>query len=413
MIKIRNESGSVITVPTLKGVDGKSAYEYAVEAGFEGSEQDFINLLVTSTDMINTHMEDAEAHSDIRELTTKSNTKINEITDKLGNLDELDTETKEDLVSAINEVKDSINEITILAGAVVINEDYSNQNVQRSYKLIQNNKLIGTIEIPKDTSVVSGRVVIDPIGQDPGTYIQLSLSNTEKPVYININTIDKSFKTESNPKDIQVSIDRETGVISAVMINGSVTTDKIANNAITTDKIADKAVTTDKLSKDIQDTLSIAATGVETAKAYTDSKIDALVGTGASETLDTIGEISKAITDNKDVINTLNTSIGNKVDKVAGKGLSTNDYTTDEKTKLAGIAAGAEVNQNTFSNVVVGSTTIAANSKTDALTLDAGNNIVLTPDADNGKITISMAIPVNPTSDVISALPVGGMYIIS
>ena len=33
-----------------------------------------------------------------------------------------------------------------------------------------------------------------------------------------------------------------------------------------------------------------------------------------------------------------------KVDKVSGKGLSENDYTTAEKTKLAGIAAGAEVN---------------------------------------------------------------------
>ena len=33
-----------------------------------------------------------------------------------------------------------------------------------------------------------------------------------------------------------------------------------------------------------------------------------------------------------------------KVDKVAGKGLSSNDYTTIEKTKLSGIAAGAEVN---------------------------------------------------------------------
>lgn len=36
--------------------------------------------------------------------------------------------------------------------------------------------------------------------------------------------------------------------------------------------------------------------------------------------------------------------ISNKVDKVTGKGLSTNDYTTAEKTKLAGIASGAEVN---------------------------------------------------------------------
>lgn len=36
--------------------------------------------------------------------------------------------------------------------------------------------------------------------------------------------------------------------------------------------------------------------------------------------------------------------LNNKVDKVSGKGLSTNDYTTAEKTKLAGIAAGAQVN---------------------------------------------------------------------
>ena len=33
-----------------------------------------------------------------------------------------------------------------------------------------------------------------------------------------------------------------------------------------------------------------------------------------------------------------------KVDKVDGKGLSTNDYTSDEKTKLAGVASGAQVN---------------------------------------------------------------------
>ncbi|MFA6897252.1 MAG: hypothetical protein WCQ96_03130 [Patescibacteria group bacterium] len=37
-------------------------------------------------------------------------------------------------------------------------------------------------------------------------------------------------------------------------------------------------------------------------------------------------------------------TIGNKVDKVTGKGLSTNDYTTEEQTKLSGIEAGAEVN---------------------------------------------------------------------
>lgn len=43
-------------------------------------------------------------------------------------------------------------------------------------------------------------------------------------------------------------------------------------------------------------------------------------------------------------ITAMNTALANKVDKVNGKGLSTNDYTTNEKNKLAGIAAGAEVN---------------------------------------------------------------------
>ncbi|OMD05764.1 hypothetical protein MKX34_10260 [Paenibacillus sp. FSL R5-0636] len=37
----------------------------------------------------------------------------------------------------------------------------------------------------------------------------------------------------------------------------------------------------------------------------------------------------------------LDTAINNKVDKVTGKQLSTNDYTASEKTKLAGIATGA------------------------------------------------------------------------
>lgn len=39
--------------------------------------------------------------------------------------------------------------------------------------------------------------------------------------------------------------------------------------------------------------------------------------------------------------------LNNKVDKVTGKGLSTNDYTDEEKNKLSGIEAGAQVNSVT------------------------------------------------------------------
>lgn len=153
------------------------------------------------------------------------------------------------------------------------------------------------------------------------------------------------------------------------------------------------------------------------------------------------------IGDGKTLVSALPFASDTKVDKVSGKGLSTNDYTTAEKNKLAGIATGANktvvdsalsttstnpvqnkivneainalhtlvgdtsvsaqinaaiedkadvghthssyVNQNAFSNVVVGSTTIAADTTTDSLTLVAGSNITITPDATNDKITIA------------------------
>lgn len=97
----------------------------------------------------------------------------------------------------------------------------------------------------------------------------------------------------------------------------------------------------------------------------------------------------------------ISSAITNKVDKVSGKGLSTNDYTTNDKDKLSSIATGAEVNQNTFSNITIGNTTIFADAKTDTLTFEAGSNVVLTPDADNDKITIDVDAISNDFIDII------------
>ena len=49
----------------------------------------------------------------------------------------------------------------------------------------------------------------------------------------------------------------------------------------------------------------------------------------------------------------------------------------------------AEVNQNAFSNIIVGSTTISADSKTDSLIL-AGSHVTITPNATNDKVTIGI-----------------------
>ena len=51
--------------------------------------------------------------------------------------------------------------------------------------------------------------------------------------------------------------------------------------------------------------------------------------------------------------------------------------------------SNAEKNQNAFSNVKVDSTTIAADTTTDTLTLVAGSNVTITPNAANDEITIA------------------------
>lgn len=69
--------------------------------------------------------------------------------------------------------------------------------------------------------------------------------------------------------------------------------------------------------------------------------------------------------------------------------ITTNASTDTVTISVTGIESGAEVNQNAFSNVKVGSTTIAADSKTDTLELVAGANVTLTPDSTNDKVTIA------------------------
>lgn len=112
-------------------------------------------------------------------------------------------------------------------------------------------------------------------------------------------------------------------------------------------------------------TESPALTGIPTAPTPPDDTNDTQIATtayvkklilnlvnGAPETLDTLKEIADALGENDDAVQALNAAIGNKVDKVLGKGLSTNDFTTAEKNKLTGI----ENNANNYSLPLASST---------------------------------------------------------
>jgi len=97
------------------------------------------------------------------------------------------------------------------------------------------------------------------------------------------------------------------------------------------------------------------------------------------------------------------TLLGGKVDKETGKGLSTNDYTTTEKNKLAGIAAGAEVNvQSDWDETDTNSDAYIQNKPTiptvndAALTIQKNGTTVATFTANSATpTTANIAVPTN------------------
>lgn len=102
---------------------------------------------------------------------------------------------------------------------------------------------------------------------------------------------------------------------------------------------------------------------------------------------DAINEAKQAASDLQDKFTTLENNIPNIIPKATQSvdGL----LTKEDKAKLDGIATGSEVNQNAFSHIAIGSDTISADSKTDTLTFAAGDNITITTEETDHKITIS------------------------
>lgn len=41
ILRIKDENGNIVEVPALKGDAGKSAYQYAQDGGFTGTEEEF------------------------------------------------------------------------------------------------------------------------------------------------------------------------------------------------------------------------------------------------------------------------------------------------------------------------------------------------------------------------------------
>lgn len=148
--------------------------------------------------------------------------------------------------------------------------------------------------------------------------------------------------------------------------------------------------------------------GIVKGDATTDGK--AFVEADGSLSINGWDQITNDVADALSDIASLQTQ---KVDKIADKGLSTNDYTTAEKNKLSGIEAGAQVN--------------APNTVIDASYVHTDNNYTTTEkdklaglsNANNATITITQggttkgSFTTNQSNNATIALDAGGSTTVS
>lgn len=178
-------------------------------------------------------------------------------------------------------------------------------------------------------------------------------------------------KTAATYDDTAIKASIKTNTDAITKLNGADTVDgsvdkkiKDAINKFATDVSDDSTVNTFKELIDYAASHQGEYSTLSGEVQNNTTAIATLNGTGA-------GSVSKIVSDAVDAAKTeLQDNIDGKVDKVDGKGLSTNDYTAAEKTKLTGIAEGAQV--NVIEEIQVNGTKVAPSGKKVNISIPTG-----------------------------------------
>lgn len=286
------------------GADGKSAYAYAVESGYAGTEAEFAAKLAqepltgTTNDLTPTRVYDAVSAGIPVKVQYRDNT--------FGLL----SYTNFDVAENMNMIIAS--SISLYSGTYILSELFGNIT-DNTWGFITTT-LAEKEDIPDIPTALPNPNALTFTGAVTGSYDGTS------PMTAEIPAVDSTLTQSGQAADASV-VGNRLSVLS------------------------EKIPSIDGLA----------------SESYVDTKVAGLVNS-APETLDTLNELAAALGNDANFSTTIATQLGNKVDKVDGKGLSTNDYTTDEKAKLLGINAGAQV--NVLESVKVNGAVLTATDKT-------------------------------------------------
>lgn len=258
--------------------------------------------------------------------------------------------TADDHESRISAIEDEIDPDGLIkdyAVTITPSTPADSADILKTYTFTQLGETIGTIDIPKDLVVTEGKTVevvydkdakhyydeiADPTHQKPvdallnldeqkpegyaaGAYVRLSVANQVDPIYIKVtDLVDVYTGDDTATRDIVVSVDPATNIISAAIGASS----DLAAALVTLGEVEEKLEDIEEGAQvNVIETVKVNGTALQ----VNGKAVDVTVPTKLTDL----------------------TNDGNFV-KDANYVHTDNNYTTDEKTKLSGIAVGAQVN---------------------------------------------------------------------
>ncbi len=199
--------------------------------------------------------------------------------------------------------------------------------------------------LTEDKDVAGGVPSLDTNRKIPVNELYEATTSSKGITQLTDSVSSTSITTAATPNSVKTAYDKAVSSGNDVKThNSSSTAHTDIRNLISTlttrlNTLADSDDTTlDQLSEIvayIKNNKSL-IDGITTSKINVSDIIDNLTSSVTNKPLS--AKQGKVL---NDLITALTTTVGNKVDKISGKGLSSNDYTTEEKNKLAGITTGA------------------------------------------------------------------------
>lgn len=324
--------------------------------------------------------------------------------DGAGNLIK-DTYAKQDAVDkSIDNLQKAIDAGGAAATISII--ENASSTYAKAYVIKQGTKEIGTINIPKDMVVSSGSLKTVTSTDNPYTgakvgdkYIDLVIANsTNEHIYIPVSDLIDTYLAGDglnlSDSKFSVKIDSAGDDYLSVSSNGvKLLGVKTALNGKVDKEDGKALVLSTEITKlaqlpnktDLDNSIAVAKTSGDNAQNSIDThKKDTDNPHSVTKSQVGLGNVDNTSDKNKPISTATQAALNNKVDKEDGKKLSTNDYTTAEKTKLAGIAENANnYSLPTASTSILGGIKVGTN-------LSINNGVLSSKDTTYTTVTTSV-----------------------